>query len=167
MESVAASGVISLQFSTAPQPKINRLWDLLEEVSPVCRTFWIATGWGAWRGDEQVQANQVSVISLVSAELLPDCVSRQPSWNHPSPPHPCITLLGGGRFRLKHQPSHTHPGRVRQLHCFRLKVAQREHGTWPCVPDYTVNSKHKAAYAEHTRPLPHINKPPKPANISN
>lgn len=38
METSAASGVLCLQFSTAAQPKVNRLWDLLEKVPPVCRT---------------------------------------------------------------------------------------------------------------------------------
>ena len=38
-ESSAASEVITLQFSTAPLPKVNWLLDLLEKVFPACATF--------------------------------------------------------------------------------------------------------------------------------
>lgn len=162
MESSAASGVICLQFP--PQPKVNRLWDLLEKVSPVCRAYWIAMGWGAWRDDEHVQADQVPVIPPINRTASRSAIQTAGL----KPPHPCITLLGGARFRLKHQPSlrPLKPGSVRQLHCFSLNWlgGSTAHSAVYLI---TVCSKHMAACAEHNRPLPHRNKTPKPANVSN
>lgn len=118
MESSAVSGVICLQLSTPPQPKVNRLWDLLEKVSPVCRTYWIAMGRGAWRDDAQAQADQVPGIPRTNKTASRSCVQTAGL----EPAQPCITLLGGARSRFKQQPSHIHPGRVRQLHCSRLHM---------------------------------------------
>lgn len=44
MGSSAASEVITLQFCTAPLPKVNWLLDVLEKVLPACATLWIEIG---------------------------------------------------------------------------------------------------------------------------
>lgn len=44
MKNSAASEVITLQFSTAPLPKVNWLLDLLEKVFLACATFRIEMG---------------------------------------------------------------------------------------------------------------------------
>lgn len=162
MESSAASGVICLQFSTAPQPKVNRLWDLLEKASPFCRTYWIATGWAAWRDNEQAQADQVPVIPRINRSASRPCPSRQPGWNHPSP---ALTPLGGARGAQtptqKHSPRQSEATALLQTETGSEGARHKALGPW------SHSCNHKAAWAEHNSPLPHTNNAPKPANVSN
>lgn len=135
----------------AAQPKVNRLWDLLEKVPPVCRTDW---GWGAWRDNGQAQADQVPVIPDTNKTASRLCVQTA-GLSHPSPSQPCMTFLGEARSRLRQQP-HS-PRHSEATPCSRLKLVQREGAlcTWSQLP-----SQHEAACAECNSPLSHLNKIP-------
>lgn len=151
MGSSAASGVICLQFSTAPWPKVNRLWDLLEKVSPVCRTCWIAMGWGAGTGcsgtcNPPFQQNCFQM-----------CVQR--AGLKPSQPTPPVHYSPGRGHVQAHTPTQPHSPRQREATPL-LQSETGSEGAQHTVPDPTAHSKHKAAWAEHNTPLPHKNEPP-------
>lgn len=154
MESSAASGVICLQFSTAPQPKVNRLWDLSEKMSPFCRTYWTATGWGAWRDDEQEQADQVPVIPRVNKTASRSCVQTV-GLKPPQPTPPVHYTPGRGQIQAQ-RPTQAEWGNsiASDWNCFRGSVA---HGA-VCLITHSFQAQ---------QPTAPYKKKTKPANISN